>query len=153
MNRVCSLLAGRLNSISSRRVVRMRWSWPLTRPSLSSVYASSVAALEHLHQRADGGERVADLVGDAGGEQAEGGHLLLVQHVGLRLLQFAGALGDAGFELGLVLLQGGVELAQVVADALEQQRHGVAGPRHPAEHDQRQDERQQRPVRPAGRAR
>ena len=35
-------------------------------------------------------------------------------------------------------LQGGVEPAEVIADALEQQRQGVAGPRHPAQDDERQ---------------
>ena len=62
---------------------------------------------------------------DAGGEQAERGHLLLMQHVRLGFLQFARALGDAGFQLGLVFLQGLVELAQVIADALEQQRQAL----------------------------
>ena len=55
--------------------------------------------------RADGRQRVADLVGDAGREQAERRHLFLVEHVGLGLLQFAGPLGDACFQLGLVFLQ------------------------------------------------
>ena len=101
-----SVLAGRLNSISSRRVVRMRCSWPLTRASLSQRVGVAAAALEHLHQRADRRERVADLVGDAGGQQAEGRHLLLVQHVGLGLLQLARALGDARLQLGLVVAAG-----------------------------------------------
>jgi hypothetical protein len=73
-------------------------------------------------------------VGDAGGQQAEGRHLLLVQDVGLGLLEFVGALGDAVFQLRLVAAQGAVELVQVLADALEQQGQGTAGPGHPGEH-------------------
>src|SRR5436305_620143 len=71
-----------------------------------------VAALQHLDDRTDRRERVADLVGNPGGEQAERGHLLLVQHVRLRLLEFAGALGDPH-------LQRVVQLAQMFADVLE----------------------------------
>ena len=94
---------------------------------------------------------VAHLVGDAGGEQAEGRHLLLVKDVGLRLLQLRGALGDAALEVV-------VEAGEVVADALEQRGEGGAGPGDPAEHDQgegpgeeaarrgRQGEEQRRPA-------
>ena len=97
--RVRSLLAGRLKLISSRSVRLDALQLAADQASLSWRVGVAVAALEHLHQRADGRERIADLVGDAGGQQAERRHLLLVQHVGLRFLQFARALGDAGFQL------------------------------------------------------
>ena len=135
-----SVLAGRLKLTSSRKCVWMRCSWPLTSVELFPPVVVQVPALEHLHQGTDGRQRVADFVGDAGGQQAEGGHLLLVQHVGLGFLQFARALGDAGFELRLVLVQGGVEPAQLIADALEQHGHGAGCPGHP---DQDQDHQHQ----------
>src|SRR5579884_3442323 len=88
--RVRSLLAGRLNSINSRKVPRIRCNWPLTNANLLSVYGSlsrcwSICTIELID------------VSDAGGKQSEGSHLLLMQHMRLRLLQLPRALGDAGF--------------------------------------------------------
>ncbi len=57
-------------------------------------------------------------MGDAGREQAECGHLFLVQHMCLRFLQFTRPLGNAGFELSAMLFQLLIQLAQVIADAL-----------------------------------
>ena len=61
-------------------------------------------------------ERVLELVGDAGGEHAHGGHLLLqgelflcAQHLLVALLELAGALGDAALQGGVVLLEAPVE--------------------------------------------
>ena len=83
-----------------------------------------VPPAEELHDRADRGQRVADLVSDAGRQQAERGHLFLVQQLGLGLLQFAGPLGDADFQVR-------VQFAEVVADPLEQQRQRTGRPGHP----------------------
>ena len=85
---------------------------------------------EQLHDRTDRCQRVADLVGDARGQEAESGHLFLMEQLRLRLLQLAGPLGNAGFQ---VL----VEHPEVVADPLEQQRERTGRPGHPGEQYQR----------------
>ncbi len=60
--------------------------------------------LEHLHERADRRQRIADLVGDARGQQTEGGPLLLLDELRLRLLQLERPLANPLFEQLLVLL-------------------------------------------------
>ena len=62
-------------------------------------------------------------MGNAGRQKAERGHLLLVQQLSLGLLQLASPLRNPLLELRLILPQGGVERAEVVADAL---RHVMA---------------------------
>ena len=107
----------------------MRFSCPDDQRELVQRVGVGFVALEDLHHRADRGERVADLVGDAGRQQAEGRHLLLVQDVSLGFLQFGGALGDARLQFGLLASQRLVECPQMVADALEQQCQARCWPR------------------------
>ena len=89
-----SLDAGREKSTSSRIVRSIRCNCRPARSSFSAVYGSGPAALEHLHQRAERGQGIADLVGDARGQQAERRHLLLLDHPGLRGPQRVGPLLD-----------------------------------------------------------
>jgi len=79
---------------------------------------------------------------NAGRQESKGCHFFLVQDVGLGLLQFASPLGDARFELRLVLAQGRIETGQVLADVFEQQGQRVACPGDPAQHDQGQHQGQ-----------
>ena len=58
-------------------------------------------------------------MGDPCREQAERRHFLLMKHLRLRFLQLPRPLSDAGFEVGLVLFQCDVELAEIVADAFQ----------------------------------
>ena len=66
--------------------------------------------IEVAHHEAD---RVIDLMGDPGGKLADGGHLFLLEHVGLRgfeiavgAFQLSGAVGHALFERLVEFLQG-----------------------------------------------
>ena len=93
-----------------------------------------IATFEHLNQRADRGQRVADFMGDTGGEQPKRGHLLLMQHLSLRLLEFARPLGDALFQLR-------VQPGKLVADAAQEASQGDRGPSDPAENDEAQHQR------------
>ena len=76
-------------------------------------------ALHHARVGQDAGERVVDLVGDDSGHLADGGHLLHLQHVLVRLLEFAGLLLDAVFQgagpggdLGLRQLQAAAHVVE-----------------------------------------
>ena len=69
---------------------------------LVGVGVTGSLAADHLDQRADPGQGVADLVGDPGGEEAERGHLLLLDHPSLGGPKRGGPLGDALFEFGPV---------------------------------------------------
>ena len=84
----------------------------------------AVAPLQHLNQRADRRERIADLMSDPRGQEPEGRHLFLVQQVGLRLVQLAGSLGNAFLEQSLVFLERVVDAPEVLAHPLEEHGQG-----------------------------
>jgi hypothetical protein len=94
-----------------------------------------LAAFEHLDDGAECGEGVADLVGDAGGEEAEGGHFFLVDEPRLGGAEFLGAGGDALFEdLGLPF-EFGIDGFESCSGGLKDAGECGGGPGGPGEDD------------------
>ena len=96
-----------------------------------------VAAAEHLEQRAECGQRVSHLVSDPRRQEAESGHLLLVDHAGLRRSKGFRPLGHPLLQLRLMFFQGRVRPLQPRACRLEQAREGRTGPGGPCQDDDR----------------
>ena len=118
--RVIAREAGREKSISSRIVPLDPVELAAGQVELFRRVGVGPAALEHLHQRAERRQRVAHLVGDARGQQAERGHLLLLDHPGLRGPQGVGPLGDPLLQLGPDPHQLRVQILQLVSGRPEQ---------------------------------
>src|SRR5262249_3702222 len=99
-----------------------------------------IPALEHLHERADRREWVANLVSDSRGQEPERRHLLLGNDAGLRGTARSRALRHALLQLVAIERARMIELFKPSPRCLEQPREGGTRPRGPREDDHRQHE-------------